>query len=449
MTRFTIPPALREFARVFERAGKAAWLVGGAVRNMVLHRPVNDWDVATDARAEDVARMFPRVVPTGIKHGTVTVLWKGLSIETTTFRVDGNYGDGRRPDKVAYTSDILEDLKRRDFTMNSLAYNLSTGELLDPHDGRRDLAAGIIRAIGDPVARFSEDGLRPLRAVRFASQLLYKIEDATLAAIPECMDNFRKVSAERVRDELIKILLSSRPSYGLRLLEDTGLLSAILPELSKCRGVEQKGQHAFDVLDHSLLACDGAPARIELRLAALLHDIGKPESRAVGPDGVATFYRHEALSARDAHAALRRLKFPNNVTDAVVHLIRHHMFAYDDAWTDAAVRRFLSRTGPENLEDLLALRLADAYGTAGVPPDPRVVEPLRRRARDLIREEQALSLKDLKIDGNALAELGIPRGPAMGRVLKELLETVLDDPELNTPDRLKEIASNIKGKYGV
>ena len=449
MNRFPIPKALREYARVFRNAGRDAWLVGGAVRDMVLKKPVNDWDVATDAPAQEVARMFPKVIPTGIKHGTVTVLWKGLTIETTTFRVDGTYADGRRPDSVSYTPDILEDLKRRDFTMNSLAYNLFTDELLDPHDGRKDMAEGIVRAIGEPFERFSEDGLRPLRAVRFASQLEYRIDDATLAAIPRALDNFRKVSVERVRDELIKILLSTRPSYGFRLLEETRMLPEILPELSACRGVEQKGFHKFDVLDHSLLSCDGAPEQLELRLAALLHDIGKPEAKAVGPDGVATFYRHEALSARDAQAALKRLKFPNATVDAVAHLIRNHMFAYDDSWTDAAVRRFLARTGPENLENLLAIRLADAYGMTGERPDPRALDPLRRRVEKLLEVSRALSVRDLAVDGNDLAALGIPKGPAMGRILSELLETVLDDPELNERERLIDIASRIKGKYGV
>lgn len=449
MRAFPIPPALREYARVFKDAGRQAWLVGGALRDMILGKKVNDWDVATDAPAQEVARMFPRVIPTGIQHGTVTVLWKGLTVETTTFRVDGDYGDGRRPDSVTFTSDIREDLRRRDFTMNSLAYNLETGELLDPHGGREDLAAGLVRAIGDPVERFTEDGLRPLRAVRFASQLDYRIDPGTLAAIPRTLENFRRVSVERVRDELVKILLSPRPSYGLKLLEDTGMLPDILPELSACRGVEQKGFHRFDVLDHSFLSCDGAPDRIELRLAALLHDIGKPAARAEGPDGLPTFHRHEELSARGTEEALRRLKFPNAVIASVSHLVRHHMFAYDDSWGDAAVRRFLARTGPENLEDLLALRLADAYGTTGERPDPRGLDPLRRRVEDLLGRSRALSIKDLAIGGNELAALGVPRGPVMGRILAELLETVLDDPELNTPERLRDIAGRIKGKYGI
>jgi len=449
MRPFPVPSALREFARVFRDAGRQAWLVGGAIRDMALGKPVNDWDVATDAPAEEVARMFPRVVPTGIRHGTVTVLYKGLTVETTTFRVDGNYGDGRRPDSVTFTSDILEDLKRRDFTMNSLAYNLETGELLDPHGGRSDLSAGLIRAIGDPVERFTEDGLRPLRAVRFASQLGYRIDMATLAAIPRTLEYFRKVSVERVRDELIKILLSPRPSYGMKLLEDTGMLPEILPELSACRGIEQKGFHRFDVLDHSILSCDGAPERLELRLAALLHDIGKPAARATGPDGLPTFHRHEAESARGAEEALRRLKFPNAVIASVTHLVLHHMFAYDESWSDAAVRRFLARTGPENLEDLLALRFADAYGTTGERPDPRGLEPLRKRVELLLEQSRALSIRDLAIGGNDLVNLGVPRGPGMGRILVELLETVLDDPELNTPERLLDIAEKIKRKYEI
>ncbi|HSV55983.1 MAG TPA: CCA tRNA nucleotidyltransferase [Magnetospirillaceae bacterium] len=448
MHRFTLPIALRAYGRVFRDAGRQAWLVGGAVRDMLLGKKVSDWDVATDAPAAEVFSMFPRVIRTGIRHGTVTVLWRGLSIETTTFRTDGDYGDGRRPDSVTYTADIREDLRRRDFTINSIAYNIDTGELLDPHQGRADLGSAVVRAIGDPAERFAEDGLRSLRAVRFASQLGFRIDGSTLEAIPRALDTFRKVSVERVRDELVKILLSPRPSLGLELLSETGLLPEILPELSDGRGVEQKGFHRFDVMRHSFLSCDGASARIELRLAALLHDIGKPATRSEGLDGQPTFHRHEEESALRTEEALRRLRFPNAVIAAVTHLVRNHMFSYDASWSDAAVRRFLVRTGPENLEDLLSLRMADAYGTTGLRPDPRSMEPLRSRAEKLLKHSQALSVRDLAVGGEELASLGVPRGPVMGRILAELLETVLDDPELNTPDRLLDIASRIKGKHG-
>ncbi|MEI6875087.1 MAG: HD domain-containing protein, partial [Spirochaetota bacterium] len=221
------------------------------------------------------------------------------------------------------------------------------------------------------------------------------------------------------------------------------------PELSACRGVEQKGFHRFDVLDHLLLALDASEPSLALRLAALLHDTGKPEAKAVGDDGIPTFYRHEEISARIGTRTLKRLRFPNEVIDAVEHLVLHHMFHYEDSWTDAAVRRFLARVGKEKLGDLLSLRLADSAALAGNPPDPRDLDPLRKRVDDQLSRDMALGIKDLSIGGNELAALGIPRGPVMGRVLVELLEAVLDDPGLNTRERLSDIALRLKPKHGI
>ncbi len=449
MRSLAVPHELKEFARVFKEAGRKCYIVGGAVRDGLLGRPVSDYDAATDAPPEEVRRLFRKVIPTGIEHGTVTVLWKGRSIETTTFRRDVGYSDGRRPDRVEFGASLEEDLERRDFTINAMALDPLGGELADPHDGRRDLERGLVRAVGDPAARFEEDGLRPLRAVRFASQLGFEIEEKTLAAIPGALPRFRLVSAERVRVELEKILLSPAPSRGFLLMEGCGMLASALPELASCRGVEQKGFHRFDVLDHLLSSTDAAPRDLVLRLAALLHDAGKPETKALGSDGVATFYRHEEASARIADRVMRRLRFPNGVMAEVLHLIRQHMFFYEDSWSDAAVRRFLARVGPENVERLFALRLADGAGMLGEPVDPRSLDPLRRRVDRVLAEQEALSLKDLAVGGTELARAGIPKGPAMGKILAELLEAVLDDPEQNTAERLLAIATNLKPKYGI
>ncbi len=449
MRSLPIPPDLKDFARVLVDAGFRCYIVGGAVRDGLLGRPVSDYDAATDAPPEEVRRLFRRVIPTGIQHGTVTVLWKGRSIETTTFRREAGYSDGRRPDKVEFGASLDEDLERRDFTINAMALEPLSGALVDPHDGRGDLARRLVRAVGDAAERFDEDGLRPLRAIRFASQLGFEIEAATLAAIPAALPRFSGVSAERLRVELEKILLSAEPSRGLRLMERTGMLAVALPELAACRGVEQKGFHRFDVLDHLLASVDAAPRVLVLRLAALLHDLGKPATRAEGPDGVASFHRHEEVSARQAAELLRRLRFPNAVQDEVVHLVRQHMFFYEDGWTDAAVRRFLARVGPANVESLFALRLADAAGTTGAPVDPRSLDPLRRRIERVIAAEEALGLKDLAIGGAELAAIGVPKGPVMGRLLAELLETVLDDPEQNTEERLLDIARKLKPRYGI
>jgi len=443
------PRALVEIADVLARSNKACFLVGGAVRDYLIGRRVSDFDLATDALPAEVMGLFRRVVPTGIKHGTVTLLFKGLSVEVTTFRSESAYSDGRHPDSVSFASTIEEDLSRRDFTINAMAYDLRAGTLVDPFGGRSDLARGILRAVGDPTERFREDGLRPLRALRFAAQLGFAIEGATFEAIASAIDTLRMVSAERVRDELQKCLMAPRPSHAFRLMESSGLLAELLPELAACRGVEQKGMHRFDVLDHLLESLDAAPPEIGLRLAALLHDVGKPEAKVEIPGAEPTFYRHEEYSARIAGEVMRRLRFPTALIDEVVHLVRCHMFAYDESWSDAAVRRFLARVGTDSVDKLFALRLADGTGMTGIPADPRGLEPFRAHIERVLAGDHAFGIKDLAIGGNELAEIGVPKGPVMGRMLQELLETVLDDPSLNSREHLVQIAEKLKPKYGL
>ena len=449
MKRITVPDDYKDFAKVFVKAGFACYFVGGAVRDKLMGRPVSDWDAATDASSSDIIRMFRNVIPTGIQHGTVTVRWRGRSIETTTFRVDGEYRDGRRPLSVRFTSDLNEDLSRRDFTINGMAVDPASGDVIDTVGGRDDLKAGVIRAIGDPLTRFTEDGLRPLRAVRFASRLGFKIEEGTFKAINATLDRFRMVSAERVREEFSKILLVERPAYGLDLLDKSGLLEVFLPELAACKGVGQGGPHRHDVYGHLLESCSAAPVDLVLRLSALLHDIGKPDRRTEGQDGSLSFHGHDTLSAAMAETVLKRLKYPNDTIAAVAHLIRYHMFDYSEQWTDAAVRRFTSKVGIDTIGDLVKLRLADSSGMGHGSVDPRSVLPLLERVDALRAKDQALCIKDLAIDGDDLAALGWPRGPAMGRVLAELLEAVLDDPELNSRTRLLEIAGKLMTKYGL
>ncbi|MDX9826220.1 MAG: HD domain-containing protein [Spirochaetia bacterium] len=451
---YRTPKAVREIARTLAQNGHKAYVVGGSLRDHLLGRDAgqdagSDIDMASDASPEEILRLFRRVVPTGIKHGTVTILCPGMSIEMTTFRSEKDYRDGRRPGAVEYVADIQSDLARRDFTMNAMAFDPLSGEFIDPFDGRSDIAGKIIRSVGKPLERFSEDGLRPMRAIRFAAQLGFIIEASTLECIPRTIDTFKKVSVERLRDELGKILLSDRPSWGLSLLEQTGLMDVLLPELMVGRGCRQKGAHSFDVLDHLYFSVDAAPKNLAVRLAALFHDIGKPEAMVESEGGELSFHRHEMLSASIAAKIMKRLKYPNDIIAEVVHLVRHHMFNYSDEWSDAAVRRFVAAVGRQNLESLFLLRCADSAGTRRTPPDPRALDPLRRRIENLLAQDSTLGLKDLKIDGNDLAEIGIPRGPVMGRILAELLETVLDDPEQNNPESLLRIARGIKGKYGV
>jgi putative nucleotidyltransferase with HDIG domain len=453
-----VHPVLNEVAAVFSGRGKQAFLVGGAVRDLLRGEPAKDWDLATDALPEEVIAMFRGgkhrwpVIPTGIKHGTVTVRYKGVSIEVTTFRTESAYGDGRRPDAVRYAASVEEDLSRRDFTMNAAAMELPSGRLVDPFDGRGDIRRRLIRCVGNPAERFAEDGLRPLRAVRFASQLGFELDPATLEAIPAAMKTTARVAPERIRDELDKIMASGKPSAALTLMEKTGLLELILPELASCRGIDQKGFHRFDVLDHSLLACDYAAARNmppPVRLAALFHDTGKPRTRRADPAGGWTFYQHEKESAALARAALTRLRYPNAFIDRTVHLIAEHMFHYDEAWSDAAVRRFIIRAGEENLPDLYALRRADAYALAGTEPPPDLLLPLKNRVESALAKSRVLSLRDLAVSGKDLMEIGVKPGPHMGIILGELLEAVVEDPELNRREKLLEIGENLNKRYQV
>jgi tRNA nucleotidyltransferase (CCA-adding enzyme) len=365
MDRFSVPRILSEFSQAFTASGHKCFLVGGAVRDMALGKQPEDYDIASDALPAEVMSLFRSVIPTGIKHGTVTVRFKGHSIEVTTFRTEADYDDARHPSTVSYSKDLSEDLKRRDFTMNALALDCASGELRDEHGGRADLSSKLVRAIGDPVERFTEDGLRPLRAIRFSAQLDFDIEERTFAAISRCHARTRMVSPERVRDELCKMLLSPRPFKAMKLLEDSGLMSIILPELAALRGLEQSPPHSFDALDHSLHACQGSPSRLDQRLAALFHDLGKKDSRIVKADGGIGFHGHERISEAKSREIMLRLKFPNALIDSVCRLVRHHMTRYEEDWSDASVRRFIARVGEEYYPDLLDILEADHYGLEG------------------------------------------------------------------------------------
>ena len=480
---------------VFEENGYEAFLVGGAVRDLIRGKPASDWDVATNATPEDVIRIFKRVIPTGIAHGTVTVHFMKEEIEVTTYRLEKDYSDGRHPDSVTYAADIEEDLSRRDFTMNAIAASLKDGSLVDPFGGQEDIQAHIIRTVGDADQRFSEDGLRPIRAIRFASQTGFDITPETLAAIPRARQVTAKISIERFRDEFVKLISSPSPSKGLRLMEDTGILGQFLPELASCRGViqaDERGHHHFDVLDHMLYALDGAawlegqrgdiiPVNLEVRLAALFHDIGKPATRKVDHAQLAgeqddrlteiyTFFGHENKGASITKTVLTRLRFPNSVIQYVSHLVKQHMFHYESTWTDAAIRRFIIRATPEEtssgatgahsfeeaLNDLFDVRICDVCGMSGTPallsegPWKDNLLELRNRIETVRSEAAAFSLKDLAVSGKDLISAGIPPGKQLGLILGELFEAVVEDPSLNERERLITLARNLaRDKYGV
>ena len=329
--------------------------------------------------------------------------------------------------------------------MNAIAVELPSGQLVDPFDGQVDIKRKLIRCVGAPSERFGEDGLRPLRAARFAAQLGYQLDHEAEIAIPKALDKTALVAPERVRDELDKMLRSPCPSIGFLVMEKTSLLSLLLPELACCRGVEQKGSHRFDVLDHLLHACDAVPSdRVLVRLAALLHDLGKPQTLSVDNEGNRTFFGHEEVSARMAEGIFQRLRYPNATKEYVVHLIKNHMFHYEASWTDAAIRRFVVRIGEGNLADAYVLRRADMYATTGDKVPREALSPLADRVQEVLDRTNVLSIKDLAVNGRDLAGAGIVAGPRMGAILKELLETVLSDPEMNEKSRLMELALNLE-----
>lgn len=461
MNHIKIPDILKKMNEIFVQHGHKAYLVGGAVRDMLMGKEPHDWDVTTDATPEQVMSIFRKVIPTGIAHGTVTVHFMKNEIEVTTFRTESDYSDGRHPDKVEYTGNIEEDLSRRDFTINAIASYLGDGTITDPFHGRDDIKRKVIRTVGNPLERFSEDGLRPVRAVRFSAQLGFEIERETLKAIsePEILKKTSGISLERFRDELLKLMKAEKPSAGLKLMEESGILDIFIPEFKKCRGCIQgdfRGYHQFDVLDHLFYACDGAPAsKQNVRLAALFHDIGKPDVKRVIPTPQGdqfTFYNHEAKSQQITKEILFRLKFSNAEIANICHLVVNHMFNYTQDWTDAAVRRFLAKIQAENLEDLYDLRLADIYGMNNAPvrgQDSRTIA-LLNELKDRISKEteknSVLSLKQLAVNGKDLMKNGISAGKDLGFVLNQLLETVLEDPTQNEKEQLIKIALNIYKK---
>lgn len=461
MNHIKIPDILKKMNEIFAQHGYKAYLVGGAVRDMLMGKEPHDWDVTTDATPEQVMSIFRKVIPTGIAHGTVTVHFMKNEIEVTTFRTESDYSDGRHPDKVEYTGNIEEDLSRRDFTINAIASYLGDGTITDPFHGRDDIKRKVIRTVGNPLERFSEDGLRPVRAVRFSAQLGFEIERETLKAIsePEILKKTSGISLERFRDELLKLMKAEKPSAGLKLMEESGILDIFIPEFKKCRGCIQgdfRGYHQFDVLDHLFYACDGAPAsKQNVRLAALFHDIGKPDVKRVIPTPQGdqfTFYNHEAKSQQITKEILFRLKFSNAEISNICHLVVNHMFNYTQDWTDAAVRRFLAKIHEENLEDLYDLRLADIYGMNNAPvrgQDSRTIA-LLNELKDRISKEteknSVLSLKQLAVNGKDLMKNGISAGKDLGFVLNQLLETVLEDPSQNEKEQLIKIALNIYKK---
>lgn len=435
--------------------GSGLVLVGGAVRDLLLGRPGSDWDLATallpQAVMERARAAGFRCIPTGLQHGTVTVMDGPDAFEVTTYRGDGAYLDGRHPSAVRLGVSLEEDLARRDFTVNALALPArAVGSaawreaLVDPFGGRRDLEAGLLRAVGDPLLRFAEDGLRPLRACRFVAQLGFTLDPATRSAIPERLEVARRVAVERVLVELTKLLCGSRPAAGLALLQESGLMDLWMPELRPMVGCAQNRHHAHDVWKHSLAVVEALEAEPALRWAALLHDTGKPAARGLDAQGAVHFHGHEAGSLVFAEAILRRLKASNQLREAVLALVRHHGAHPEPAWSDAACRRFLARLEADNLclDRWSRFRAADLVGK-GAEVEARLAEHGRAVARleALASVRPPLSARDLALDGRALMALaGRGGGPWLGTLQRHLLEQVLEQPDLNGEESLAELA---------
>jgi tRNA nucleotidyltransferase (CCA-adding enzyme) len=443
-------------------------LVGGAVRDLLLGRAGGDWDLATSLLPEEVLRRAKaahlRAIPTGLQHGTVTVMVAHQPIEITTYRGDGPYLDGRHPVQVTLGVALEEDLARRDFTVNAMALPLEVVEdpdweaqLIDPFGGRQDLDAQLLRAVGDPLQRFAEDGLRPLRACRFAAQLGFELEPATLAAIPHRLEVARKVSVERVFAEMTKLLRGQEPARGLRLLEQTGLLDLWLPELRPMVGCLQNRHHRLDVWEHTLATFAAEQTtHADLRWALLCHDVGKPAVRTLDEAGEGHFYGHEAVSARIAMDILTRLRAPNQLREKVQGLILLHGEHPTEDWSDAAYRRLLKRlmeAGVETQEWEL-MRKADQYGKGWADHDQTPygqsgaqwwVDTGLEWARILARLEAArfpgMTTQELALDGRDLMALaGRPGGPWLGALQKHLLEAVLEEPSRNQAEELRRLS---------
>ena len=441
-----IPAGARALARRIAEAGGRAFVVGGSLRDLLIGGRAKDWDLATDLPPERIRGLFPRSIDVGARFGTILVVDRGETYEVTTFREEGLYSDARHPDTVTFTTSVETDLGRRDFTVNAMAYDPIDRRIVDPHGGLADLEREIIRCVGRPEDRYREDALRMLRCVRIAGQLGFSIEEETYLGLVRCAEMLDRIARERIRDEFDRILAQPRPSISLERLLETGLLERFLPELVACYGVGQNRFHAFDVFYHSLHSVDqAAPEDPIVRLAALFHDLGKVDARRV-EDGTVTFYNHQNWSARKADAILRRLRYPNEQRQRVVHLIRMHMFHYDREWTDAAIRRFIRAVGPEHLADLFRTRRADTLGnglrrTARSPE----IDELARRIDEVMARDSAFSVRDLAIDGVDLMEaLALEEGPLIGRILDALLEEVLEDPARNDRATLLRRAAEIR-----
>ena len=445
-----IPDKVNYIIDTLNQHGFEAYVVGGCVRDMVLGRFPEDWDITTSATPSEVKQIFRRTIDTGIQHGTVTVLLEQEHFEVTTYRLDGVYEDNRRPKEVSFTANLAEDLKRRDFTINAMAYNKKEG-FIDLFGGLEDLKNRLIRCVGRAEERFEEDALRIMRAVRFSAQLDFAIESDTLMALKAKVKLLSKISVERIREELTKLLISDHPDR-LRLLYDTGITGVVIPEFDKAMVTEQNNiHHIYTVGEHTIRAvCEVAGKQEEelflpkertiLRWTMLLHDIEKPNTISVGKDGQNHFYGHQEKGANKAKKILRRLKFDNDTINAVVHLIRWHDYRF--VLTPVGMRRAASKIGKEYMELLFEVNRADnsAKNPELIMDMYETLAMAKNIYKEIQEKQQCISLKELNINGKDLIAAGFKPGKEMGEILKSLLDAVIENPNLNQKEKLLELA---------
>lgn len=441
--KISLPKDVEYIINTLQRAGYEAYAVGGCVRDTILNREPDDWDITTSAKPMEIKRLFPVTIDTGIQHGTVTVLKNHVGYEVTTYRIDGEYADNRHPKEVIFTANLKEDLLRRDFTINAMAYNHEEG-IIDEYGGLDDIRDGIIRCVGNPYDRFSEDALRIMRAVRFSAQLGYRIEEETSKAIIKLSHNLASISAERINTELTKLLLSPNPDY-LRDAYRLGITGVVLPELDRCMECEQVNpHHCYSVGEHTLHSLKIVPDDKVLRYTMLFHDFGKPDTQSVGEDGRMHFYGHPAVSERMASDIMHRLKFDNDTMNAVKLLCKNHDLEITE--NNKHVRRAMNKLGTDNFGKLLMVKRADCMAQSDYKREEKLasLDNLTSIYNEIVNAGECVCMKDLAVCGRDLIDLGIKPGPAMGAILDELLNKVIDDPALNDREVLLEI---VKEQY--
>lgn len=441
--RMNLPDSVTDIISRLETGGFSAYVAGGAVRDMLMNQPPHDYDIATSAKPQSVKELFSKTIDTGIKHGTVTVVENKTGYEVTTFRCDGEYRDGRHPEKVSFVSAPRMDCARRDFTINAMMYNPHEG-ILDFFGGQEDIENKIIRCVGDAEQRFCEDALRMLRAIRFSAVLSFNIEDKTWRAIKKCAVLIKKVSGERILEEINKILLSENPDF-IKKLHECGMLQYIMPELERCFGEPQKNKyHIYDVGDHIITAVKNSPPDLIIRWAALLHDIGKPCCSSTDSNGIIHFYGHHRESGRIAVDLMHRLRMDNDTIHDVTALVENHDVRIEPS--QPSVKRMMSRTGEVLFEKLLALQTADnlAKNPEHFPEKKARIDSVLRIYKEILAEHQPYLVSHLAVNGKDLIRIGYRPGREIGDTLKKLIDEVIINPDLNNREYLLNAAKDYK-----